>query len=445
MKNTALSIVKRLSEKGFEAYFAGGCVRDLLMGNEPLDIDIATSARPEEIESLFKKTYAIGKHFGVIFILENGHHFEVATFRSDAGYSDGRRPDAIFFTDAKEDALRRDFTINGMFYDPISDKVLDFIGGKNDLERKILRFIGNPNQRIQEDFLRMLRAVRFKNRFGFVYDAGTWDALEQHSSLVVSVSAERIRDELTKILLHSSRSEALSDLFSLGILEKVLPEIAELDSIPQPKKYHSEGNVLRHIELVLRHIREDPSEALVWGALLHDIGKKETLSYTGERIRFLGHQNIGAEKAEKMLTRLKFPKKLREGIVWLVQSHHLFDQFFDMTLPHRLKYYDHPFFLDLLALHTADIMGSLPEDPHGHEKPLAAVEWIRNDYDHHLSQHLLPSHIPDLLSGNKIMEILGIPSGNRVGKLKKALREAQLGGTVKNKEEAEEWIRKSEK
>ncbi len=285
MQPTAIAICRKLQAAGFEAVFAGGAVRDKLMGMDSGDIDIATSATPDEIEALFAKSYAVGKHFGVIIIEEAGHHFEVATFRSDGGYSDGRRPDAVFFTDKKEDALRRDFTCNALFWDPVAEELFDFVGGEQDITDRVLRFVGDPDARINEDFLRILRAVRFKNSLGFTYGPRLEEALTRHASLVSQVAAERVKTELEKMLAHPSRIAAIHDLERFGLLQIILPEVAALRAIPDA---HRDRDVLEHTLECLQQLPADSSSTLIWAVLLHDTGKALTLTRKGDRNHFPG-------------------------------------------------------------------------------------------------------------------------------------------------------------
>lgn len=442
MKNTAAEIVKKLKNAGFEAYYAGGCVRDLILNKEPEDFDIATSAFPEQIEDLFEKTYPIGKSFGVILIEENGHHFEIATFRSDSGYSDGRRPDAVMFTHAEEDAQRRDFTINGIFYDPVEEKFIDFVDGKSDLKRGLLRFIGNPDERINEDFLRILRAVRFKNRFDLDYEHNTLRALKLHASLVTQVSAERIREELTKILMHPSRAEALDDLMEFGILERILPEVERMRHTPQPADLHSEGDTFIHTKLCLQNIPpEEKSVELLWATFLHDVGKPDTIQYQGERIRFFNHQTVGAEIAKKILKRLKFSNNSKQKILWMIENHHVFDQFKDMRLVKKFRFFDNPEFENLCELHRADIYGTIPKNMKGRKLALEEIDLILDNFRYAKSEKLLPSQRKEFLGGKEIIDLLGIEPGAQVGVIKEALHEAQVENEVKTREEAVEFVR----
>ena len=441
MQQTAITIIKKLQDNGYQALFAGGCVRDLLLKKDPEDFDIATNAKPETIEHLFEKTYPIGKHFGVILINENNHHFEIATFRSDAGYTDGRRPEYVTFTNAKEDANRRDFTINGIFHDPITKKFHDYVHGITDLKRGLLRFIGHADQRIQEDHLRMLRAIRFKNRFHLEYEEATQKAIQQHKSLILGVSAERIRDELNKIITHASRKQAFEDLLKLGLLEEIIPELTALKNIPQTQDYHSEGDVLTHSLLALKKVFPKTSLECLWAILLHDIGKSQTFKYAEGRIHFYAHQEVAIDIARKILNRLKFSNTSKKKILWLIHHHHLFDQFQEMKTTRKLHYFDNPYFPDLLKLHRADLLSSIPKDFKKRKEAEAKLHEIKAEYLLAQKEKHLPSRLPDLLSGQEIMNKLNIPAGPNIGIIKKQLQEKQLEKKIQTKEEALKWLK----
>lgn len=440
MKHTAYEIVQALQGRGFEAYWVGGCVRDLILHHEPKDYDIVTNALPEEVEDIFPDTKPLGKEFGIILVIENGHPFEVATFRSDGDYSDGRRPEKVHFCSAEEDALRRDFTINGIFYDPITDVYKDFVQGRSDLRRGVLRFIGDPEERIREDHLRVLRAIRFKNRFELDYHKDTREALKLHSSLIVSVSVERILDELNRMLLDQHRKKAFEDMDMFGIGEILLPEIWDLKHVPQPPDHHREGNVFNHTLDVIDQFRPGVTLPAVWGALLHDIGKFPTMHYEGERMRFSEHPQEGAEIAKGIVERFKFPKALGEAIYWLVYNHHIFDQWDDVTVGRRLQYFDHPNFQDLLNLHRADIFGSTPSEWDNRNFLRIQIEEIQKEFYAAHENEDVPSKTPELLSGSEIMNMLDLEPGPKVGELKQALRDKQMNGKIKTREEAVEWM-----
>ncbi len=444
MNTSAKKIVEKLQFHGFEAFFAGGYVRDMMMKKESDDIDIATNALPDEIEKIFPKTFPLGKNFGVIVVRENGINFEVTTFRKDSGMSDGRRPNFVEYSDKEEDAKRRDFTINGMFYDPITDEVLDFIGGKKDIEQKIIRFIGDPDKRIQEDFLRIMRGVRFKNRFNFSYDKKTEKALQLHASSIFMVSAERIIQELNKIIQHFSRSKALKDMSNLTILEHIIPEISEMKNTFQPEDHHSEGDVFTHTLLALRNVPTDENIELYWALFFHDIGKIFTKTFDGTRWKYPDHENISSEKTREILQRLKFPQKQITKICWIIQHEQIFDNFFEMKLATRLQYYDHKYFKDLLKLHKYDVLGSVPKGEkniESKEKRLKMIHQIEENFQFALQNKMLPSHNDIFFTGKEIMEITGLKQGKKVGEILHQLREMQMEGELLNKKEAERYIK----
>ena len=307
MESVARKIVHRLREAGHQAFFAGGCVRDSLMGKTPHDFDIATSARPEEVQALFPRTIPVGAQFGVVLVVEEGRDYQVATFRSDGTYLDGRHPRSVSFTSPEGDAKRRDFTINGLFYDPIEEKVLDFVGGREDLESRTLRAIGNPAERFAEDKLRLLRAVRLATVLDFTIEAGTWNALCAGATTIHDVSAERVRDELVKIFASPQRLRGFDLLDASGLMEEILPEILPLKGCEQPPDFHPEGDVFVHTRLMLALLPAGASVPLVLATLFHDLGKPPTMErdHTG-RIRFNGHESVSAQMTEKIMRRLRF-------------------------------------------------------------------------------------------------------------------------------------------
>lgn len=434
MEQAAIEIVKKFQEAGHEAYFAGGSVRDMLMEKEPQDYDIATSAKPDEIEALMPKTIPIGKQFGVILAEHDGHHFEVATFRSDSSSSDGRRPDAVLFTDAKEDAVRRDFTINGLFYDPIKKKVLDFVEGQKDIQNKKVRFIGEPHERIKEDHLRLLRGVRFKNTFGFDYDPATKTAIEELSHLVDDVSRERVAEEMHKMLLHPRRAHAVSELDDFGILERILPEITDCKNVRQPSQYHQEGDVFAHLLKALHDIPEEwVTKELVWSVVLHDIGKPLTFQEKTDRIHFDGHAEMSAKLAKQICTRLKFSRAERSKIVWLIEHHMTIGFIPDMRRAHQVALFWHPWFEDLMKLHYCDEHGSVPAD-------LSLYERIMDIYHEFKEEKLLEDHFKPFYSGNDLQKRFGLKPGPIIKDVLQALREAQIEGMVKDEKEAKKFV-----
>ena len=434
MLKTATQIVKKFRKAGFEAYFAGGSVRDLLMGHEPQDVDIATSAKPDEIEALMEKTYPIGKQFGVILVEENGHHFEIATFRSDSSYSDGRRPDAVLFTSAEEDALRRDFTINGLFYDPINEKTLDFVGGQKDLKSKIIRFIGEPHERVKEDHLRLLRGIRFKNQFGFGYDPQTQKAIAELSHLVEDISRERIQDELSKMLLHPHRAHSLREMDTFGILERLIPEVTAGKGVKQPTQYHQEGDVFTHILKALHDMPENfVSKELAWAVLLHDIGKPDTYSKKPDRIHFNGHAPHSAKMAESVLKRLKFSNDETEKVAWMIEKHMTIGLIPQMRRAHQVSLFWHPWFEDLMRLHYCDEHGSVPCD-------LSLYHQVMKLYEDFKNEKLLEDHFKPKLSGDQLQKEFGLKPGPLIKELLQAQREAQIEGLVKDEAEARKFV-----
>lgn len=431
MENTALEIVKELKSHGHEAYFAGGTVRDLLLNKAPKDYDIVTSAKPEEIEDILEHTIPIGKKFGVILAVRNGHNFEVATFRSDAAYSDGRRPDAVYFTDPKEDALRRDFTINGMFYDPTAKKVLDFVGGQGDLKEKILRFIGDPHDRLLEDNLRLLRAVRFKNSLGLEYALGVPEAVKRNAELIKNVSAERIQDELTKILTGENRGQAFRELGKSGILKLILPEVEALKGIKQPEIYHKEGDVFEHILMSLDALPENSSTELAWAVLLHDIGKPQTYSVS-DRIRYNGHAEKGAEMVGEIGKRLKFSNEMTSNLKWLVAHHMMLGDLLKMKKTRQAHWIHQPLFNELLELLRADALGTKPKD-------LSLYNELKKLSEQ--KELLLPK--PEILiTGKEIMDEFGIKEGPEIGEILDKVHHSQMEEHIKTKEEALELVKK---
>ena len=314
MKDTAIQIVRRLREAGHTAYFAGGCVRDLLRGVAAQDYDIATSAAPVEVQRLFPKTIPVGAAFGVVLVLEAGHQFEVATFRCDEAYLDGRRPSGVRYGSPEEDAQRRDFTINGLFFDPSAEQVLDFVGGRADLDRKLIRCIGEPRHRFGEDKLRLLRCVRFASNLQFAIEPATLAAVCEMAGEIKVVSAERIRDELSKIFMRSHAGTGLELLDATGLLPAVLPEVAALKGVEQPAEYHPEGEVFTHTRMMLDALPAAPGLVLAWAVLLHDVGKPPTFVRAPDRIRFNDHDVVGQAMTETILRRLRFSNDQIEQI-----------------------------------------------------------------------------------------------------------------------------------
>lgn len=432
MKPTSIKIIETLRKAGHEAYWAGGCVRDILLSHEPKDYDIATSAKPDEIEDLLEETKPVGKEFGVILVIEEGHVFEVATFRSDSGYSDGRRPDAVLFTDEKEDALRRDFTINGMFYDPIEDKVLDYVGGQKDLDAKLIRFIGNPHERILEDQLRIIRAVRFKNHFDFQYHPDTYKALKNHASLIERVSPERLQHELNKIIEGNNRTDAFEDMSEIGILKHVIPELEDLRGVPQPLEFHQEGDVWDHSMRALKLCDDHASQDVKWAALLHDIGKPDTFKLE-ERIRYNGHVEKSKEIAHEILTRLKFPRKDIKKVEWLVEHHMMMQPLLDLPEGKVRKWFLKENFLNLMQVFEADAKGIIPTDMSMYEEILARYREVLKE---------MPEGKPKpFITGDDVMKICGLKPGEKVGEIIEDVYEKQLANELSSRAETIKYLK----
>lgn len=422
-------------------------MRDMLLGVEPKDFDIVTSAKPEEIEELLEHTIPVGKEFGVILAIQNGHNFEIATFRSDSGYSDGRRPDYVEFTNPEEDAKRRDFSINAIFYDPIKDQIFDYTDGQKDLQDGLIRFIGEPAKRINEDHLRILRAVRFKNNLNFQYHPDTYAAIKNYSGLIEDISKERVSDELNKMILGANAERGFEELFEIGALEIILPELCKLKGLAQPVEYHREGDVWDHSLRSLRALTSEDADpdplpaqpaslALRWAVLLHDIGKHETFEIDDERIRYNRHASVGAEIASNILKRLKLPRKIVERVHWLIEHHMMIMDFFKMTDGRRRHWFLQPGFTELLELYRADAAGTQPMD-------LELYNKIKKLYHHEIATlKLLPKN---LLTGEEVMEILHLPQSEKVGEVLDEIREKQLNGDLKTTEEAKEYLKNKAK
>jgi tRNA nucleotidyltransferase/poly(A) polymerase len=432
MRTAALSIIQTLTKAGHQAVFAGGCVRDQLLGKEPKDYDIATNALPEEVQRLFPGSHAVGAHFGVILVHRGGFHFEVATFRSDGSYSDGRRPDEVTFTTAIEDAKRRDFTVNGLFEDPLTGEILDYVEGRADLEARVLRAIGDPMARFTEDHLRLLRAVRFATVLGFEIEDRTWKALCQLAPQVRHVSAERIRDELVKTLLHPQRVRGFDLLVESGLMEAVLPEVLVLQGCEQPPQFHPEGDVFIHTRIMLGLLPEEASLPLVLSVLLHDIAKPATFSVDPDgRIRFNGHDSLGAEMTGDILRRLKFHNDVIDPAVEAVANHMVFKDVQKMRVSKLKRFMARPYFEDEMELHRVDCTSS-----HG---MIDNYEFLRAKQEEFATQTepLIPK---PLLNGHDIMA-LGIPAGPKIRDLLTQAQNLQLESQLQSREEALEWLK----
>ncbi len=431
MKETAIKIVRRLQEAGFDAFWVGGCVRDLLLGREPGDYDIVTSALPAQIENLFRRTIPVGKKFGVLVVLEGEHQFQVATFRAEADYRDGRHPEKVSFGDAAADARRRDFTVNGLFYDPIRQQLHDWVGGEPDLKARIIRTIGSPAERFAEDHLRLLRAVRLAAQLGFTIEPATWQAIQAGAAKIQDISAERIRDELLKLFQPPHASRGLALLEESGLLDQVLPEIAATRACEQSPDYHPEGSVFNHLLLMLRHLPEGAETSLAWSVLLHDVAKPVTASRDPENgsIRFYGHERVGAEMAATILEGLRFPRKQIDEIVQAVRCHMQFKDVPEMRKATLRRLLLRPTFPLELALHRLDCLGS-----HGR---LDIYDFL---VTHAAELQKIPGILPALLKGDDLLA-LGMKPGPAMGALLAQVREKQLQDELKTPAEALAWVR----
>jgi poly(A) polymerase len=436
---TAASICETLRRKGFHAYFVGGCVRDLAMGHAPKDVDIATDATPDEIENLFPNTVAVGAQFGVVLVIVDGVRYEVATFRSETRYSDGRHPDAVRYAASPEDdARRRDFTLNALFYDPLDGTLLDFHGGQEDIEQEIIRAIGDPQERFLEDKLRLMRAIRFAARFGFEIEARTRQAILDLAPEIKQVSAERLRDELTRILTEGHSETGVRRLDELGLLQETLPELLQMKGVEQPPEFHPEGDVWVHTLLLLRWMDETgrqvsvpdtyPSSLLAWGALLHDVGKPGTFERAPDRIRFNGHMELGAKIARVIGHRLRFSNEEIDAIAELVLDHLKFKDVRNMKLATLKRFVRRPHFREHLELHRLDCLAS-----HGNlDAHCFALEFA----DSLQPQEARPR---PLLTGDDLIEF-GYAPGPQFKRILAALEDAQLENQITDREAALQFI-----
>ena len=434
-RELAERICRVLHDAGYQAYLVGGCVRDLLLGREPADYDVATDALPERVQQLFPGSVDVGARFGVIIVVEDSVQVEVATFRSDVGYSDGRHPDRVIYSRSpEEDVRRRDFTINGLLLDPQSGEVLDFVGGRDDLRVGVVRAIGEPALRFREDRLRMLRAVRFAARFGYAIEPATFAAIRELATLATQVSAERLRDELTRLLTEGASRRGFELLDELRLLEVVLPEVAKMKGVEQPLQFHPEGDVWIHTRLMLEKLPPGCSPTLAWGVLLHDVGKPATFTPPtgpGDRIRFDDHVEVGARMAEEICQRLRFSNEDIEQIAALVANHLRFKDVLQMR-PAKLKRFVRlPQFEEHLELHRLDCLAS-----HG---MLDAYEFVRRFLEETPPEQVRPAR---LVTGDDLKQ-MGFEQGPVYREILQAVEDAQLDGRVASREEALEFVRQN--
>jgi poly(A) polymerase len=429
-KAVATSLVRQLREQGFAAYFAGGCVRDRMLGVEAKDYDIATDARPEVIQRLFPNTVAVGARFGVIVVISDGMPFEVATFRADAPYLDGRRPSAVRFGTLAEDAARRDFTIGGMYYDPLGDEVIDLVGGRADLRAGIVRAIGDPAERFAEDRLRMLRGVRFAARLGFEIEPRTWQAIAAHADAIGAVSAERIGDELVMIMTEGSPAHGMELLRQCGLMHQIVPELEPLAQCAQPANFHPEGDVWRHTLLALSMLEYGCSETLAFGLLFHDIAKPPCRAESEGKVTFHGHTERGAEMATAILQRLKRSRFIQERVAYLVRYH------LRLTMAPRMR--------------PSTLKRMLAEE--GFEE-LLELSWYdalaSNSYlgFYHFCRQALAARQPQalrearLINGRDLIE-LGFTPGPRFKTILREVEDLQLDGQLRDRQQALAYVRR---
>ena len=431
MEKTAREICARLRDHGHVAYLAGGCVRDMVRGLTPKDFDVATDAPPEAVQKIFPHTYAVGAKFGVVVVVENGTNFEVATFRSDAAYIDGRRPSAIHFASPEEDARRRDFTINGMFFDPTKDQVIDFVGGRTDIEAKLVRAIGDAAQRFAEDRLRMLRAVRFATVLDYKIDKQTWDALVANSAAILEISVERIRDELVKVFLSPNRVRGWDLLDESGLMRTVLPEIEPMKGCKQPEQFHPEGDVFEHTRLMLQLLPAKVSVPLVFSVILHDVAKPVTaqVDATG-RIRFNEHDRIGAAMTEQIMERLRFSRAEIDATVEMVRQHMVFKDVPKMRVAKLKRFMARPTFNEEMELHRVDCESS--------HRILDNYEFLLRKRDEFANEPIIP---PPLVRGDDLIA-LGLKPGPKFGEILEVVETRQLEGTLKTRDEAIDWVKR---
>jgi poly(A) polymerase len=451
-RDFAIEVIRRLRGAGHEALWAGGCVRDELLGLIPKDYDVATSALPEQVQKLFRRTIAVGMSFGVVEVLgprstEGVLKVQVATFRSDVSYSDGRRPDAVVFSSDREDALRRDFTINGMFFDPLENRLIDYVGGQDDLRARILRAIGDARQRFEEDKLRMLRAVRIATRFELEIESATAEAIRVMAPRIGVVSTERIAEELRKLLIDPHRAHGMRLFMDLGLAEPILPELLPMRGLPQglprsdtpalpppgmpgPAATNGSIDLWEHVLRVLDNLGPTPSFPLAMAALLHDVGKPRTVGRTPDRYTFYSHEHVGGRMAGEICERLKLSNDEQKRIEWLVVKHQILCDARQMR-PSKLKtLLIHPGIRELLDLHRADAAAAGRSTDHVEYCVQLLRQWTSDDLDP-----------PPLITGDDLIQA-GYKPGPIFKKLLDAVREAQLDGTIGTPNEAWDMVKR---
>lgn len=430
---SANTIAQTLQNAGHTCYFAGGCVRDLLLNITPKDYDLATSATPQEVLKLFPKADSIGAHFGVILVKCDGHAVEIATFRTDGTYLDGRRPETVSFSTPKLDASRRDFTINGIFQDPQNHTIIDFVDGQIDIEKKLVRAIGNPSERFQEDALRLLRAIRFATKLCFTIEPNTWQAIVENAGLLQHIAVERVQAEFSLILLSEHRAHGLDLLVKSGLILHIIPEIIDLIGCEQPPQFHPEGDVYIHTKMMLNMLEGDITLELCLAVLLHDIGKPATYSYDPEedRIRFSGHDALGAEMAESIMRRLKYSNKTIEDVCAMVANHMNFMNVRFMKKAKVKRFMARATYENEMELHRVDCASSngITEN----------YDFLRAKEEEFASEPLIP---PPLVTGKDLIE-LGHTPGPLFKEILRTLQNEQLEGSLTSRKQAIDWISKN--
>ena len=431
-RELANSICDKLMRNGHQAFLVGGCVRDLLLGREPADYDVSTDATPDQVLQVFPGSVSVGAQFGVVTVPTGRHKVEIATFRADIGSVDGRHPDRVVFASSPEqDVQRRDFTINGLMMRHNSGEVLDFVEGRRDLSARVIRAIGEPDLRFAEDKLRMLRAIRFSARFGFTIDDATFNAIRARAPEIIQVSAERIREELTKMLTEGAARRALELLDQAGLLQQVLPEIADMQGVEQPPQYHPEGDVWTHTLIMLQGLAAGCSETLAWGILLHDVGKPPTfkpISETGDRIRFDGHVDVGVRMAVTICRRLRFSNENTEQILALIANHMRFIDVKRMRESTLKRFIRLAHFEEHMALHRLDCLSS--------HRRLDAYNYLTQVLQETPAEEIRPVR---LLTGDDLQG-LGYRPGPLFSEILRAVEDAQLEGQLRSKDEATTFV-----
>ncbi|OPY82752.1 MAG: CCA-adding enzyme [Smithella sp. PtaU1.Bin162] len=427
----AMEIVRKLKSEGFEAYFVGGCVRDFIRNVLPDDYDIVTSAHPEQVMAIFPRTVAVGAKFGVVAVLVENHSYEVATFRSDDAYVDGRRPSGVRFSDAHEDVFRRDFTVNGILQNPDTNEIIDYVHGLDDIEQKIIRTIGDPDKRFNEDFLRMLRAVRFAANLDYEIDPATKEAIAKNAANIRQISAERLQDELNKILARKGSRRGFELMSETGLLREVLPEVDRLKGVSQPPLFHPEGDVWQHTLMMLELLPEDDAigkRQLAWAALLHDAGKAVTRTEDERGVHFYGHVRAGEEIAGEIMQRLRFSRADEDLITDLIHYHMVFMNVQKMRRSRLKRFLRMSSFNLHLELHRLDCLAS--------HNMLDNYEFCRVQLQNMAEEDL---HPPRLLTGDDLMA-LGFTPGKIMGEILHTLEDRQLEGIIATRQEAEEFV-----